>query len=442
MRGMDLTEAEELVERVRAFAGERTPVLASGRAVLAVSGGADSAAMLALVREAGVVDPAGSVAAHFDHGLRGSEAAARDLSAVEALCGRYGMALETGTWTAPRRGEAAAREARYAFLRAVADRRGLNAIVTGHTADDQAETVVLHAARGAGLHGLRGMAAEAQAGSATVARPLLCVTREETRAFCGLRAVAFADDETNDDRALARNRVRLDVLPALEEERPGAREAVLRLAESAREAVAALEEAAARAIVGREGETVVLARRALLEMADELRPYAYRLAIEQALGHARDIERRHYAILSRAAAARTGSLFELPHGVTVVVEHDAIVVSAGVVEAAAIPEAFEAAVPFAGVVGAWRLSVERGGGDHAIAMPSAAVVRRRRPGDRILLRGGTRKLQDVFVDRKVPRRERDAVPVIAAGGDVLWTPFVAGVGVAAGELFVIEAARV
>ena len=104
------------------------------------------------------------MAAHFDHGLRGEEAAAGDRAAVEALCARYGIELEVGAWDAPARGEAAAREARYAFLRDVAATRGIDVIATGHTADDQAETVVLHAARGAGLHGLRGMAAESRMG--------------------------------------------------------------------------------------------------------------------------------------------------------------------------------------------------------------------------------------------------------------------------------------
>jgi tRNA(Ile)-lysidine synthetase-like protein len=363
---------------------------------------------------------------------------------VEALCARYGVELMVGAWDAPRAGEAAAREARYGFLAEVAARRGMRVIATGHTADDQAETVVLHASRGAGLHGLRGMSAQRGAGEAdggiVVARPLLCVTREETRAFCGLRGIAFEDDETNADRSFARNRVRLDVLPAMEAARPGARASLLRLADAARETVAALEQAAAAAIVGRGGDGVVLSRAVLRTMAETLAPYAYRLAIEQVLGHARDFERKHYAIMSRAAEARTGAVFELPHGLVALVEHDAVIVSRGTPSPPAIDAGFEAAVPFEGVVGLWSLRVVRAD-DGGVRLGAEAVVRRRRPGDRMRLRGGTKKLQDVFVDLKVPRRERDAVPVIAAGGDVVWTPFVAGVGGGDGVGYEIDAVR-
>ena len=219
----------------------------------------------------------------------------------------------------------------------------------------------------------------------------------------------------------------------LSRQEPGTRESLLRLAESAREAVAAMEAAAARAIVGRDGDAVVLARAVLREMPEELAPYAYRLAIEGVLGHARDVARKHYAILGRAATARTGSVFELPHGVVVTVEHDAVVVSAGAREVVAIAQDFEVRVPFEGVVGEWALRVVRGEhGAGAVTLPVGAVVRRRRAGDRMRLRGGTKKLQDVFVDLKVPRRERDGVPVIADGGEVLWTPFAASVDVVEG----------
>ncbi|MHB8378240.1 MAG: ATP-binding protein, partial [Dehalococcoidia bacterium] len=107
--------------RVRRYARERVPSLGRGvRALLAVSGGADSSALAAVLCEAGIVDPARTTAAHFDHGLRGAGAAARERATVEALCERYGLALVAGAWQEPRPGEAAAREARYRFLAAAA----------------------------------------------------------------------------------------------------------------------------------------------------------------------------------------------------------------------------------------------------------------------------------------------------------------------------------
>src|SRR5262249_8413906 len=136
------------------------PALAAGEAVLAVSAGGDSIAMAALLCEAGIIHPARCVVAHFDHPLRGAHAAARDGAAVEEPSSRYPLALELGAWDAPVGGETAAREARYGFLSGVARRRGLGVITTGHTSDDQVETVLMHAMRGAGLRGMRGMQAE------------------------------------------------------------------------------------------------------------------------------------------------------------------------------------------------------------------------------------------------------------------------------------------
>jgi len=423
-------DADALVLRVGAAARLETAELLPGRLALAVSGGADSCAMAALICEAGLA-VRGSVAAHFDHRLRGEEAAARDLAAVAALCARYGLELEAGAWARPRRGEAAAREARYAFLRGAAQRHGAAAIATGHTSDDQVETVLLHALRGAGLSGLRGMRpVDALPGGGTaLLRPLLGVTRAETRGFCAARGIAFEDDETNGDLSLLRNRVRLELLPRLESMAPDARGAILRLADEARAGVAALEEIASKALLddAAGAAEVRLWREGLRGLPEAARPYAYRLALRRLLGDAQDFDRRHYALMARAAAATTGSAYELPRGVVLTVDAEELVLSRGQPGAPAIAPSWEAAVPYAGTAGAWEIAVTpaQDAAAEAIALPAGAVVRGRRAGDRIAPAGmaGHKKLQDYYVDRKVPRRERDAAPLLACGGDVLWTPF-------------------
>jgi tRNA(Ile)-lysidine synthase len=423
-------DADALVLRVGAAARSEAADVLPGRLVLAVSGGADSCAMAALICEAGLATR-GSVAAHFDHGLRGEEAAARDAAAAAALCARYGLELEAGAWQSPRRGEAAAREARYAFLRGVAQRHGAPAIATGHTSDDQVETVLLHTLRGAGLSGLRGMRFRdvLPGGGAALLRPLLGVMRAETRGFCAARGIAFEDDETNEDLSLLRNRVRLELLPRLETMTPGARAAILRLAEEARAGVAALEEIASKALLADAAGAaeVRLWREGLRGLPQATRPYAYRLALGRLLGDVRDFDRRHYEVMARAADGATGSSYELPRGVVLTVDAEVLVLSRGRPGAPAIAASWEAAVPYAGTAGAWEIAVVRapGAAADAISLPAGAVVRGRRPGDRIAPPGmaGHKKLQDYYVDRKVPRRERDAAPLIACGGDVLWTPF-------------------
>src|SRR6185295_3793213 len=113
-------EIEELHARVRAYMAAHMPALGRGPLVLAASGGADSAAMVALLCEAGIIDPSRTAVAHFDHRLRSEADAASDAASVRALCERYGLPLRIGAWEEPRRGEAAARDARYAFLRHMA----------------------------------------------------------------------------------------------------------------------------------------------------------------------------------------------------------------------------------------------------------------------------------------------------------------------------------
>jgi tRNA(Ile)-lysidine synthase len=444
-------DADALVVRVGVLARREAPELLPGRLLLAVSGGADSCAMAALICEAGLA-ARGSVAAHFDHRLRGEEAAARDAAAVAALCARYGLALESGSWASPRRGEAAAREARYAFLREVAQRCGAQAIATGHTSDDQVETVLLHALRGAGLSGLRGMRALDTLPAAGVAllRPLLGVTRAETRGFCAARGISFEDDETNADTSLLRNRVRLELLPRLEAMAPDARASILHLAEESRAAVTALEAVASKALLEAAADAgeVRLWREGLRGLPAAAAPYAYRLALQRLLGDARDFDRRHYGLMARAAAGATGAAYALPRGVVLTVDAEVMVLSRGQPGAPAIEASFEAAVPYAGAAGAWEIAVRRtvvaptGAEADVVALPAGAVVRGRRAGDRIAPRGmaGHKKLQDYYVDRKVPRRERDAAPVIACGAEVLWTPFGAAEAVA-GEGYAVTARR-
>jgi tRNA(Ile)-lysidine synthase len=451
-----VTGYDDLLARVRAFAAAHTPALAAGRAVLAVSGGADSIAAAALLCDAGVIAPALSVVGHFDHRLRAPEDASRDRAAVDALCDRYGLALQTAAWGDPCPGEAAARDARYRFLTGVARRHNIDAIVTGHTSDDQVETVIMHALRGSGLHGLRGMAPQRPIdGALALARPMLCLSRAETRDFCAARPLAFNDDITNGDRSFLRNRVRHGLLPRMEAAAPGARDAILRLAGEARESVAALESVAAAALGPMPAEgcppNVTLSRAKLNALPPAVVACAWRLAVEHLLGDAREFDRRHYDLLKRAARAVTGSTFELPRGVRLTADAGALVLSLGPLGEAPISGDAAYKPPFEGVLGGWRLCLmplPRAALAHdratCVALPAGAVVRGRRPGDRIQPRGmrGHKKLQDYYVDRKIPRRHRDAAPLIARGRDVLWTPFGAAAPVPDGVPFRIEAERV
>lgn len=417
--------------------------------VLAASGGADSTAMVSVLLESGALAPARAVIAHFDHRLRNAAETARDLACGRSLCERYGLRIETGAWRTPQAGEAVAREARYAFLADVAMRVGARAVATGHTRDDQAETVVMRALRGAGLHGLAGITDDApwpfrtQSNNLRVVRPLLDVPRAQTRAWCAMRGLDFADDATNDDRAHMRNRVRLDVLPRMEAISPGAARALAETAREARAAVAAIDHTIAETVECRVSEEgVTLDRRQLAQLPPELLPYAFRRALVLLLGDASDFDRRHYRQLCSIVCARSGLALTLPRGIVATVDHDAVTLSHGALVVPAVPASFEAPVPFTGIAGAWTIDARPSPGGSVLA-PAHAVVRARRPGDRLQPRGmrGHKKLQDYYVDRHVPRRLRDAAPVIACGREVFWTPFGAAEPCADGTAIVVDAAR-
>ena len=282
----------------------------------------------------------------------------------------------------------------------------------------------MHAMRGAGLHGLRGILPQSCAHGVTLARPLLCVSRDETRAFCKARDLTFVDDETNGDTSLLRNKVRLELLPAMEAASPGARDALLRTAREASDAVTAIEEIASAAIEVASGDEVVMSKERLRTLPEAALPYALRIALERLTGDARELDRRHYALVRRALVARTGTTFELPRKLRIYVDAQDVVITRGPAQSS-IAEGFVAPVPFSGRVGMWDLRVTAAKGGSGLMLPDGAVVRGRRPGDRMRLSAGSKKLQDVLVDRKVPRRLRDSMPVIASAGEVLWTPFVA-----------------
>lgn len=189
------------------------------RLVLAVSGGADSMVMASELADQGP----GLVAAvaTFDHG---SGSAATDAAAlVVDWADRRGIPVRTGSVTGLRRTEAAWRQARWSFLRAVSAEFGV-AVATAHTEDDQVETVFMRLLRGSGVRGLGGLLVPSP-----VVRPLLAVPRRVVREVALAKGVPFLDDPSNSDVRYQRNRVRLELLPTLEREAPGFREWLLEL---------------------------------------------------------------------------------------------------------------------------------------------------------------------------------------------------------------------
>ncbi|REK07898.1 MAG: tRNA lysidine(34) synthetase TilS [Planctomycetota bacterium] len=239
--------------------------------LVAVSGGPDSVALVHALRR---LNPQASLTvAHFNHGWR-PEAGLADQRFVEGLCDSLGTACQVGKGESPPgespgSREAAAREARYAFLLEVAHRVGARYVVTGHTADDQAETILHHILRGTGLAGLAGMRrVRVLSPAVSLVRPLLGLGRAEVLEYLHAIGQDFRQDETNADTSLTRNRIRRELLPLLERDyAPGVVEALLRLGNVAGDAQRLIESQAEalldRALVVRDPRRVEIDCRAL-----------------------------------------------------------------------------------------------------------------------------------------------------------------------------------
>jgi tRNA(Ile)-lysidine synthase len=219
--------------------------------LVAVSGGADSVALLRgllAVRQPGVGQ---LLVGHVNHGLRGAPSEA-DAEFVAQLCQRLNTPCQierVGTPLAQQAGdgiEAAAREARYGLLQRMAESQGARYVATAHTKDDQAETILHHVMRGTGLRGLAGMPrARALGPAVSLVRPLLNFSRAEVLAFLASLDQPFREDATNRDVALTRNRVRHELLPLIKSQySPAIVEALLRLGQLAADAVATVDESA------------------------------------------------------------------------------------------------------------------------------------------------------------------------------------------------------
>ncbi|MEE3369894.1 MAG: tRNA lysidine(34) synthetase TilS [Planctomycetota bacterium] len=207
--------------------------------LVAVSGGPDSVALLRALARLHCGKLENLVVAHFNHQLRAQEADDDEVF-VCALAAQLGLACHTGRWQCPPgetlpQSEAAARDQRYEFLTSLAKQIGARYVATGHTADDQAETILHRVIRGTGIGGLTGMPRSRRLSQlTTLMRPLRELRRQQVREYLEHLQQPFRDDSSNTQRNFTRNRIRLDLLPQLERDfNPRVQEALCRLAQLA-----------------------------------------------------------------------------------------------------------------------------------------------------------------------------------------------------------------
>lgn len=380
----------------------------------AVSGGADSVALLFalyLLREKLDIDLR---AAHFNHHLRGEESQ-RDEAFVRDFCSGYGIPLSVGQGNVvpKEKGlEAAARDARYAFLETLPGK-----IATAHTADDNGETVLMHLVRGTGLKGLGGIAPV----RGKLIRPMLLINRQQVMDFIREYSLPFVEDSSNATDAFLRNRLRHNVMPLLKTENPKLAENLSAMALRLREDEAALTENwdFSQGLSVEKVKAAPAAKQsrmlsAFLESCGVKEPAAQHIDLALSLVH------------SQNPSAKAS----FPGGVTVAREYDRLVTAAETEAIAPValncPGITE--IPALGLTVICREADSLCNNENTFTVhpEGTLILRSRCSGDALRLPGGTKSLKKLFIDRKIPANQRPFIPVLADDAGVLG---VCGIGV-------------
>lgn len=413
-------------QKLLSFCKQNALLLPGDRVCVAVSGGADSmallTALLALRERLGIT----VCAAHFHHGLRGQEAD-RDAEFVSDWCRAHDVPCAVGRGDTQKRAaetgeslEEAARALRYAFFETLdADK-----IATAHTADDNAETVLLHLLRGTGLRGLAGIPAR----RGRFVRPLLALTREDVEIYLRSHGVPHVEDSSNAADDCVRNRLRHRVLPLLRAENPAFAQSVLREGRILRQEDDYLSALAAAAEEGCR-DNGGWSCRALSALEPVLR-HRVLLGMLRALPLENPSQVHLQALERLIASASPSASCTLPEGWTARRENDRLVL-----DRADFPVCPTAPLNIPGVtvlseIGLQIRAFVTENSNFAkknaftfafrydMIAASAWSVRARQVGDSLRLPGGSRSLKRLLIDRKVPRAQRDALPVVLCGGRV------------------------
>jgi tRNA(Ile)-lysidine synthase len=351
------------------------------RVVVAVSGGPDSLALLSILREILPAVPLHLTVAHFDHGWRADSAGDRDFVASMATKWGYAFHAARAADDTPHT-ESAARTARYAFLQQTAADTDSTAIALGHTQDDQVETLLLHLLRGSGSRGLGAMRRR----DADLARPLLDISRKDIEAYLSRLHLIPRRDPSNEDPRFTRNRLRQQILPAIDAFDPAARELLARTADILSEEDRFLEDAIAQVPADLTRDRVAFAK---------LPPALQRRAIRRLVPDAGFLEVE--ALRRGEPPASTAPNPQPPARLAVRT-------------CACDPLTFRAR--------------DQVGHLDADLVQLPLVVATRRPGDRMrpLGLGQAKRLQDILVDAHLPRHLRDTLPVVSDREEIVWIP--------------------
>lgn len=446
-----------MLKQVKRFCEQYGLLSKSNAVVAACSGGPDSMAMLDILLQLRSDIGFKLAVAHYEHGIRGQESL-DDAAFVKEYCQERGLDFYMESGDAPAWAkdhgeslETAARNLRYAFLRRVADKMGGALIATAHHRDDQAETVLMHILRGSGLTGLSGIRPIRD----NLIRPMLCCSKEQLLDYCYQNRIPARMDGTNEIPNCTRNRVRLNLMPSLASSYNQAiTEGLCHLAE-----IAAVDSDFIQSSADRVYDELVTEKngRFSIKRDDFLRQHlaVQRRLLQRLIRQAADVDTSGAAPMVITAtnssnmgyvhvrllkdfmeAGRTGSRVSLPGDVQAYMEYGVMTIYKKTAEAirlfsvspvkmeipgtTELADAVITAKLFDGSIPS-DTKFSRG---HAVLdfdkCQGPLTVRFRQEGDRVSLRGGSKKLKDFFIDKKMPREERLKTPLVCDEQGILW----------------------
>ena len=413
--------------------------------IVAVSGGPDSTALLLALDSLKREYCLKLRVAHLDHMFRAAGETKKDREYVSSLSKRLGIPFIFKRIDVPAYAEEngfsleeAAREKRYEFLLESARDAGAKRIALGHTMDDQAETVLMRLIRGSGLGGLRGIPPKRPLGGALIVRPLIEAWRKDVEEYLEGMDVKPRLDGTNSMRKFLRNRIRHELIAILKEYNPNIKEVLARSAQNFSYDYEALSDAVDRSCKGclrAKGGSVAVDLRRLKTKQAGIRRGILRKAIEISKGDLRNIDYSHIEDIEGLIKTGKGAM-DLPGKTRVVKTGDSLLFGKVKAEAVSPKVRKRISVPGSTFIPGLKLTfdakftgsdVKFGGSKAAEYIDFAKLkgplyVRTWEKGDRFRPLGMAKekKLQDLFIDLKIPRGKREKVPLLVSGRDIIW----------------------
>lgn len=418
--------------------------------VVAVSGGPDSIALLHGLYQLHIRYQWKLIAAHLNHGFRGRDAD-EDAMYVQNMAQElnipfYYKKISVPEWMKEKGlgPQEAARILRYDFLKEIARKHSQSLIATAHQAEDQLETILMRIIRGSGLEGLAGIPMKRMDDGIPLVRPMLRISRREIENYCAQHHLNPRLDKSNLSGKYTRNRIRLDILPLLKRENPEILQSIYQLTSLVYHENEFLESLAnahlKEIIVKQERNKIIIKQKEYLNFHLALQRRMIKLILSYLTGKSNEIQFKHIEDCRKIISSTSPSAsINLPGTLRVHREYDRVVFSLGNSKETHTPFLYPLPIPgrvyIPEIDRTFITTVIKGDFDshdltpHQILLDPQRIkgqlfIRNRRPGDRIRIIGmsGSKKIKDLFIDEKIPKLQREKIPLLTDEEQVLWIP--------------------